>query len=226
MSQQLRVTNMNAGKQDKHPLQHSMLPNPRKCFRLIIFSPSHSGKSNLIKNIITRPEFGYNAYYKANIFVVSQTIHLDSVWNDLKLPATHMHDECSDSLLTNIMHFAKKSEQGVLLILDDMITADTAINNKKCNLLKKLFFQGRHYKISLILVSQKLKEIPSSMRVNASHLICFNLNNGKEERDFLEENCGIEDIVAKYKRATREKFNFLYLDKTTNKAYHNFEVEL
>jgi hypothetical protein len=124
------------------------------------------------------------------------------------------------------MHFAKKSEQGVLLILDDMITADTAINNKKCNLLKKLFFQGRHYKISLILVSQKLKEIPSSMRVNASHLICFNLNNRKEEKDFLEENCGVKDITTKYRAATSERYNFLYLDKTTNKAYHNFEAEL
>jgi hypothetical protein len=227
MSQTLRVTNMNADDdQSRHPLQHSLLPNPQECFRLLIFSPSHSGKSNLIKNIITRPEFGYNTYYKSNIFIFSQTIHLDSIWTDLKLPKTHMHDEYSDALITNIMHYSKKSDQGVLLILDDMITADTAINQKKSNLLKQLFFQGRHYKVSLILVSQKLKEIPASMRVNASHLICFNLNNRKEEKDFLEENSGIKDIVTKYKTATSARYNFLYLDKTTNKAYHNFEVEL
>jgi hypothetical protein len=124
------------------------------------------------------------------------------------------------------MHYSKKSAQGVLLILDDMITAESAINNKNNNLLKRLFFQGRHYKISLILVSQKLKAISASMRINASHLICFNLNNRKEEKDSLDENCGVDDIATKYKTATRDRYNFLYLDKTNNKAFHNFEVEL
>lgn len=112
------------------------------------------------------------------------------------------------------MHYSQKTPDGILLILDDMITAQTAFNNKKCNLLKTLFFQGRHYKVSLVLVSQKLKEIPASLRVNASHLICFNLRNKKEERDFLEENCGIGNIMEKYSAATTEKYNFLYIDRT------------
>ena len=103
-----------------------------------------------------------------------------------------------------------------------MITADAAVNNKKTNLLKTLFFQGRHYKVSIILVSQKLKAIPSSLRVNASHLICFNLRNKSEEQDFFDENSCIEDIASKYNRATSEKYNF---DKAAGKAYHNFEEE-
>ena len=226
MSNDLKVVNLNMKQSNSHPLSHSLLPNPRECFRLIIFSPSNSGKSNLIKNIISLDNFGYSKYYKNNIFLFSQTILLDSIWTDLKLPASHLHDHYDESLIKNIMHYSQKTTDGVLLILDDMITAETAFNNKKCNLLKTLFFNGRHYKVSLILVSQKLKEIPPSMRVNASHLICFDLKNKKEEKDFLEENCGIDNIMEKYRSATSERFNFLYIDRTNGKSYHNFEREL
>jgi hypothetical protein len=71
MSQTLKVANLNADNESQHPLAHNLLPNPRKCFRLLVFSPSNSGKNNLIKNIITRAEFGYNEYYKSNIFIFS-----------------------------------------------------------------------------------------------------------------------------------------------------------
>ena len=226
MSNDLKVVNLNMKQNDPHPLHHALLPNPRECFRLIIFSPSNSGKSNLIKNIISLDNFGYNRYYKTNIFLFSQTLTLDKIWTDLNIPTSNLYDHYDEELIKNIMHYSQKTSDGVLLILDDMITAETAFNNKKCNLLKTLFFQGRHYKVSLILVSQKLKEIPASMRVNASHLICFDLKNAKEERDFLEENCGIENVKEKYKVATAERFNFLYIDRNTGKAFHNFEQEL
>ena len=183
-------------------------------------------QSNLIKNLITRDEFGFQRFYKNNIFVLSQTIHLDPIWSDLKLPQTHLYDNWQDRIVENIMNYSKKQESGVLIILDDMITCDAAINNRKSNLLKKMFFQGRHYNVSLILVSQKMKEIPPGMRVNATHIICFNLRNQKEEQDFWDENTYIEGIECKYCQATKEQYNFLYIDKSASKAYHNFEKEI
>jgi hypothetical protein len=193
---------------------------------MLVFSPSNSGKSNVIKNLICRPEFGYKDYYDSNIFIISQTIHMDPIWKDIDIPKAHLYDTYTDALVTNLMHYSKRSKNGILLILDDMITSDVAVNNKNDNLLKTLFFQGRHYKMSLVLVSQKLKAIPLCLRINASHLICFNLNNRREEHDFFEENCGIDEIVAKYRVATATKYNFLYVDKTSGQAYHNFETLL
>jgi hypothetical protein len=148
---------------------------------------------------------------------------VDPIWRDLKLPASHVHDEYDEQLIRNIMHYSKLQASGTLLILDDMITSEVAFNNKKGNLLKTLFYQGRHFKVSLILVSQKLKEVPPGLRLNASHIICFNLKNKKEEHDFFEENRSIEAIEAKYELATKERFNFLYIDKMAGLAYHNFE---
>ena len=92
--------------------------------------------------------------------------------------------------------------------------------------MKTLFYQGRHHKISLIITTQKIKDIPHGMRTNCSHIICFNLKNQKEERDFANENAYIADIHKHYVQATKEPYNFLYINKELNKVYHNFETEL
>jgi hypothetical protein len=225
MATELAVINLHKTDEAAHPLSHNFLPDPRKCFRMLIFSPSNSGKSNVIKNLITRPEFGYSTYYKQKIFLFSPTIHDDPIWEDLKLPKTHLYDDWDEKIVANIMAFAS-SHNGALLILDDMITSSEAINAKRGNLLKKLFYQGRHHKISIILVSQKLKDIPLGMRINSTHIICFNLRNNNEEEAFLSENNYIDDLPEKYNKATAEKYNFLYINKEIGKAYHNFTTEL
>ena len=131
-----------------------------------------------------------------------------------------------DSIVLNIMYYSKAQPNGVLIILDDMITSEKAINKKTNSLLKTLFYQGRHYKVSLILTSQKLKDIPLGMRLNCTHLICFNLKSNKEEVGLFSENEYKDNLSQLYKLATSEKYNFLYINKGLNKAYHNFEKEL
>ncbi len=71
-----------------------------------------------------------------------------------------------------------------------------------------------------------MKDIPSGMRVNSTHLICFNLRNKKEEQDFFNENSYIPSIDSKYYLATKEPYNFLFINKVARSAYHNFEKEL
>ncbi len=225
MASELSVINLHKNDEPHHPLPHDFLPDPLRCYRMLVFSPSNSGKSNLIKNLIVRDEFGYSKYYKQNIFLFSPTIHDDPIWKDLKLPKTHLYDEWDEKIVENIMAYASQ-HSGALLILDDMITSSDAVNGKRGNLLKELFYQGRHHKISIILVSQKLKDIPLGMRINSTHIICFNLRNKNEEEAFLSENNYIDELPEKYNQATTEKYHFLYINKETGKAYHNFTQEL
>ncbi len=225
MSSNLGIVNLHHHQTASHPLKHTFLPDPQKCFRLLIFSPSNSGKSNLIKNLITRPDFGYAHFYKDNIFLFSPTIYIDPIWLNLDLPKTHLYDEWNEKLVENILAFASK-HSGALLVLDDMITSSEAVNGKRGNLLKKIFYQGRHHKVSIILVSQKLKDVPLGMRINATHVICFDLRNKLEEDSFLEENNYIQDLATKYHKATTDKYNFLYINKDEGSAFHNFESKL
>jgi hypothetical protein len=226
MSENLKLVNLTSSSNKENPLPHKILPNPKACFRLLIFSPSNSGKSNLIKNLITRKEFGYANYYKKNIFLFSETLLVDPIWDDVDIPDDHKHSEYKDDVINNIMHFSKQTESGVMIILDDMITSSSAINSKQDSTLKRLFFQGRHYKVSIVLVSQQMKAVPLCMRINCTHLICFNLRNKKEEKCFVEENCAIDGIVEKYRAATSQQYSFLYVDKTSYAAFRNFEQEL
>ena len=225
MAEELHVINLHKKEETDHPLHYSFLPDPQKCFRLLIFSPSNSGKSKVIKNLIARSEFGYSNYYKQNIFLFSPTIHVDPIWQDLSLPKTHLYDEWDERIVENNLAYASQ-HIGALLILDDMITSSDAVNGKRGNLLKKIFYQGRHHKVSIILVSQKLKDIPLGMRINSTHIICFDLRNKNEEESFLSENNYIDDLPEKYNKATTEKYNFLYINKENGKAYHNFTKEL
>jgi hypothetical protein len=69
-----------------------------------IFSPSNSGKSNLIKNLITRTDFGYAQFYKKNVFLFSPTIHIDPIWQNMDLPKRQLYDEWHEKLVESILH--------------------------------------------------------------------------------------------------------------------------
>jgi len=42
MSESLHIINLHKGSNGKHSLQYKFLPNPKKCFRLLIFSPTNT----------------------------------------------------------------------------------------------------------------------------------------------------------------------------------------
>ena len=65
MSAALTIRNLNEKKAEASPIPHDFLPKP--CFRLVVVGCSHSGKSNMLKNLLTLPEYGYKEYYGAGI---------------------------------------------------------------------------------------------------------------------------------------------------------------
>ena len=92
MSKALAIKNLGSSKHDGPGLiSHSHLPQPP--FRLICCGPSHSGKSNMLKNMLTLPEYGYKALFGENIFIFSKTLGLDDTWSSMRLPKTHLYDK-------------------------------------------------------------------------------------------------------------------------------------
>ena len=76
MSSELKIQDMGV-KKSGHPLKHSFLPSLP--MRMLVVAPSNGGKSNLLKNMLLRPEFGYRDYFTdkktgaLNYFVFSRT---------------------------------------------------------------------------------------------------------------------------------------------------------
>ena len=229
MSSELKIHDM-GGKRENHPLKHSFLPSLP--MRMLIVAPSNSGKSNLLKNMLLRPEFGYRDYFTdpktnaLNYFVFSRTLGADHTLDSLvdQLPKFHAYREWDDTIIRDIMEYSRsKTDRGVLLILDDMITDANAFNKRSGNLLNELAFMGRHHKVSFIITAQSYTSIQRPIRINTSAIIAFNLKNKREEEAFLDEQNMWENIRDLYTIATSPKYGFLYLNKETGNAYSNFE---
>ena len=229
MSSELKIHDM-GGKRENHPLKHSFLPILP--MRMLIVAPSNSGKSNLLKNMLLRPEFGYRDYFTdpktnaLNYFVFSRTLGADHTLDSLvdQLPKFHAYREWDDTIIRDIMEYSRsKTDRGVLLILDDMITDANAFNKRSGNLLNELAFMGRHHKVSFIITAQSYTSIQRPIRINTSAIIAFNLKNKREEEAFLNEQNMWENIRDLYTIAISPKYGFLYLNKETGNAYTNFE---
>ena len=229
MSSELKIQNMGS-KKETHPLKYSFLPSLP--MRMLVVAPSNGGKSNMLKNMLLRPEFGYRDYFTdsktgaLNYFVFSRTLGADHTLDELvdQLPKFHAYREWDDTIIRDIMEYSRlKTERGVLLLLDDMITDTKAFNKCSGNLLNELAFMGRHHKVSFILTTQSYTSIQRPIRINTSAVIAFNLKNKREEQAFLEEQSMWETIKDLYTVATSPKYGFLYLNKETGKAYSNFE---
>ena len=76
MSSELKIQNMGS-KEESHPLKYSFLPSLP--MRMLVVAPSNGGKSNMLKNMLLRPEFGYRDYFTdsktgaLNYFVFSRS---------------------------------------------------------------------------------------------------------------------------------------------------------
>ena len=77
MSSELKIQDLGT-KKSGHPLKHTFLP--ALPMRMLVVAPSNGGKSNLLKNMLLRPEFGYRDYFTdaktgaLNYFVFSRSL--------------------------------------------------------------------------------------------------------------------------------------------------------
>lgn len=233
MSRDLRIVNLNKSKHSKHPLPYTFLPNPSACFRMCIIGPSYSGKGVALRNLIAPStptgKFGYYEYYDNgnDIFVVSSTLEEDTTYKDLKLGKHNKMVTFDHDLIEQILEYSKKkSKNGTLLILDDMINDQTAFSRHKPSIIDDIFIRGRHKRMSIIVLSQFVKGLTTRMRANSTHIMCFKLSNKTEKKNFLEDQHDFEDIEEMYHYATREQYGFLYLNKPQGRAFRCFEEEL
>ena len=221
----LSIVNLNDNKTSKSTLiKYDHLPQPP--FRMVVIGSSNSGKSNMIRNLLTREEFGYNKHFGSNIIIFSRTLGLDSTWSCLKLPKTHLYTEWDEEVVREIMAYSKKQKNGVLILLDDLISDPNAFNKKNSNLLTELFYTGRHYGISVCITSQRLHAVPSGMLSNCSQMCVFALKTKRERESFLEIVNSYESLEQKYCYAVEKPYSFIYLNLQTGKAYRNFQEEL
>ena len=191
---------------------------PQVPFRCLYIAPSFSVKTLSIANLLTNPIFGYKQIFKKNIFIFSPTVTLDdpSFYN-VEILEENIFSDYNEAIINEIVEeqteiineFSKKKAPHILLILDDVITS---IGDARRDTLKRGFFSFRHYKISVILTSQLFTAVPRGIRLNASNLFIFTVNNSEVKRIAEEQPIDQADFHEIYKHATEEPFSFLHID--------------
>ena len=217
---------------DDRPL-HPHLPKPPAL--LLMIAPIRCGKSTIISNLLLNSNFFGQDYFDETI-VFSPTIHNDKTSRFLRKAAT-CYDTYDDDTLQGIIddqssYEDKSMRPSIALILDDIIGVFKGKGGRE-PMINSLCSRFRHYGIDLLLMSsQNYRRVNPVIRSNATHMIIGSpFPNVKELNKIFEEmgdSFGGAANMAIYRKATPQKYDFLYLDLTENPpvAYKNFQEKI
>lgn len=220
-------------------------------FRIEIVGKSqYAGKTNLILNLILRPmedddEHGKNFYKNdfdgADIYMISPSIHIDHklglIIQYKDIPANNVFEQYSEANLDAIYNAIKvKYDEAIrrgdkpvqsLVILDDC-SFSGSLKEKLHGALAKIFCNGRHMLISVILTSQKYSDILTVCRENYTCMMLFECSD--KQLDLIYDDVGAmnKKVFKKiFREATSEPHSFLVVnakcppsDRYQDMAFH------
>jgi hypothetical protein len=204
----------------KHVPAH--MPDPTQGFRLAVVSPSMSGKSFRINDMLTNPKYGYNKIFDPMCtFIFSPTFEYDESYKALRKRMKGYEDNVlrdvdfafmDDIVSRQQTAKRKKKARPTLLLIDDLVLK---LNPRKLTTLTDLFYSGRHSFISIILSSQSYKSIPRAMRLNCCSMIFFVNNLNSSEKKCVADEAPDDSFLYLCKHLETHQYNrydFLFLN--------------
>lgn len=164
------------GKDDiKHPKLALEGVIPKLGSSLLFIGASGSGKSVLMSNLLTRPEFYGKAFDK--IFIISATGEVDDILDgvdsvtisDLK-EGVKAIQAIQDHQTGAIAEHGNAQAHQYGLVLDDCVGDNEFLKSAP---FLKAFIAPRHHNLTTLLASQHLRKIPKVCRMQAAALYIF-----------------------------------------------------
>ena len=136
------------------------------------------------------------------------------------------HDEFDSDFIRKLLDKQKKITEhlkrrgskkrfNVMIVCDDHAD-NPAVMHRAGGVLETLFVRARHFGVSTIVSSQKLKLISSTVRVNLTALWIFRLRNHSDLLDgVIREYSALIDaktLMAMYRQSVQRPYGFLYID--------------
>ena len=184
---------------------------PSKSFRLLICGPSGSGKTNALVHMLLKPLIYYDKVYlyAKNIDQDKYQLlsnELNKVAKKNKFSVDKIYEYSNDEI-KDVDELENKLQK--VVIFDDYIC------DKNQDQIIKYFIQGRHKNCSVIYLSQSYYKTDKNIRLNCDHFILYEMSSVREE-GMISKETGVP--IEKYKKATKNQYHFLYIDKP-NKTY-------
>jgi hypothetical protein len=202
--------------------QNKLMKNnviPKHPARVIFNGRSGSGKSNLLINLMVKPNF-YKGYFNETYLISPTANKGDDLPKFLDLPDDRIHNELDPDIIEKIMNnqMDKVQEKGidksprVCVILDDVQSNPAFMRSGP---FTALFIQGRHYNISTFICCQQFKRLPKICRLQATNIFFFPSSLGEVET-LCDENCppllSKKEFKEIIKYATNTAYNFLHIN--------------
>ena len=173
----------------------------------------------------------------SRIYIVSPSIHVDSVWNPVKkylfnelnqvveqkkeqtlfehFEEGKMYEimETQHKLIDHMKRNKMKRLFQILILLDDVADDKQLCRNSR--LLNSLYVRGRHDAISVITSVQYYHTLSPVIRVNATQWCVFTLRNRRDLESLVEALSALatkDEILELYRTATHEPQSFWYID--------------
>lgn len=229
-------------KADNFIIRHEILPDTP--FRILCIGKSMlSGKSNLITNLILRDEF-YSKFFKGeNIYIVSPSLESDEklkiLINVKEIPPENLFNEYDEDVLKELYKMIeedykedidnKKKPANSLIIFDDM-SYNGDLKKKRFGIINKIFSNGRHINLSVIVTAQKYSDVLTSARENMSGGFFFNMSDNQLDQVEKDHNYNMtkKEFYRMFRDNVKERHDFILIDytKKNNERYinSNFEV--
>ena len=189
---------------------------------ILLVGKSGSGKSVLLHNLLTRPEFFGKYKYFSKIFIVSPTAECDDIQKALELPSGCIFTDMEEAAtaLSKIEDFQaeeikKKGSANAgkfCIIFDDVIGHTKLMNNP---VFTSAFIKCRHYNFTTFLCSQHFKRVPRICRLQASFLCFFAVSNSEAETmasEYMPPQMKKDQFMRLVNDALGERYSFLTIN--------------
>ena len=198
-------------KNKKFKQRYSFMPNDT--FRMLICGNSGSGKTNLLYHMLIVPLLYYDEIHLyAKNLEQEKYQNLINKMNEISGQTGYDIMTISNDAIIPINHLKYEDNQK-LIIFDDYVC------EKNQRQIVDYFIQGRHKNCSVIYLSQSFYKTPRDIRLNCSHYCIYDFPSSRE-RNMISSELGVDK--EKYKKATKEQYDFLYVDKPKKKVKRNF----
>lgn len=119
----------------------------------------------------------------------------------------------------------KRKPDHYLFVFDDLGFTNLQNKNKKNSVLDKIFSNGRKYLISIITLNQRMTQLSTNAREQASGLMLWSSTN--KQLDLVEQDFNYMDSKKQFltmvKRHTQGVHDFILIDLGKEQIYRNKE---
>lgn len=211
---------------------HSLLPqhDERGAFRWLIVGPSGSGKTNLIVSAIIQQQIQFDHLYLYARDPSQDKYQFLLSWiGEMEERFRQEHGQ-SISMVTietnpeKIVPIDQLNSSIInLVIFDDMI-----LEKNQARIIE-YFIRGRHRSANCCYLTQSYFYTPKELRLNCDYFSIFGLPSQNEVVQLMKEHSmGMDNKCFKqmYFTATRDKNDFLHIDRKTSAGDMTFRKNL